>query len=200
MAFWASLAQEGDTDFEKSAEIVSAHTERVLSKIDIAMTAAEEIAHRKSATTIIKHAAIRSIINKVNAPQEMLWAAKSGSLEVDSFNFPTPILNLSSRPYFQLALSRPGNLILTPPEIGKTSGVPFLPMVRGNDESVMVAVINPGVLNAPPALLELHCCGCRSSGASCRYKPALLGLRRRLWQRPVRAGRFRPAGRNFERP
>lgn len=151
----ASLALSADVEFEKSAAVVSAHAERVLSEIDIAMSSAEEIARRKNTTTIIKHAAIRSIVDKVNGLRAVLSLSNTGALEVDSFSYPTPILNLSSRPYFQLALSRPGHLILTPPEIGRTSGVPFLPMVRGNGDGVIVGVINPGVLT--PRQLCANC-------------------------------------------
>jgi hypothetical protein len=155
LAVIAQSARSNDTELEKSAAVVSAHAERVFSEIDIAMSSAEEVVRRKNTTTVIKHAAIRTIVDKVNGLRAILAVSNTGTLEVDSFSFPTPVLNLASRPYFQLALSRPGALILTPPEIGKTSGVPFLPMVRGNGDGVIVGVINPGVLT--PRQLCANC-------------------------------------------
>jgi hypothetical protein len=143
-------ATQGIT-LEAEVEYLASHASRFLSEIDIALTAAEEIARRKSMTTVVQHATLRTIVERVQGMRAILAINETGQLEIDSFTYPTPVLNLSGRGYYQLALSRPGELVITQPEVGKTSGVPFMPAARAYSGGVLVGVINPGQL-LPPRL------------------------------------------------
>lgn len=138
--------QNTTATLEDEVEYISNHAMRFLSEVDIALSAAEEIARRRSATTVVQHAALRNIVDRVAGMRAILSISEVGTLEIDSFNYPTPTLSLSGRSYFQMALARRGELVISQPEVGRTSGIPFIPAARAYQGGVLVGVINPGQL------------------------------------------------------
>lgn len=142
-------------DLDAEVTQVADHASRFLSQTDLALIAAEEIARSRAVAPIVQHAALRPITDRVSGLRAILSISGDGLLEIDSFTYPAAVLNLAGRSYFRLAVANPGALIITAPEVGKTSGVPFVPIAKGHRDGVLVAVANPGAFL--PARLCTRC-------------------------------------------
>lgn len=110
----------------------------------------------------LTHAELKATTDRLDGVRSILVVGKDGTIRHDAFSFPAPNINVGERQYFQQAMTSHG-LILGERVIGRTSGVPFIPV------STYKPALN-GVLTAivDPRKLRDSLDWCRDVSASCR--------------------------------
>lgn len=136
------------------AAAFASYTAGVMSQIDLALLAAEDVVQRENSELVVQTAALRRYVDRVPGMRAILYIDKSGQLLLDTFNYPPPKLDLGSRSYFEKANRRPKTLIVDAVVKGGTSSLPFVPIARQVANSkgpmgVATGVMNPGALMAP---------------------------------------------------
>jgi hypothetical protein len=109
----------------------------------------------------VTHAELKATTDRLNGVRSILLINKDGAIRHDAFSFPAPNLNVAEREYFQVALSTPG-LIVGEGVVGRTSGVPFIPISVHKPalDGVLAAIVDPRKLRDT---LDW----CRDTAASC---------------------------------
>ena len=111
---------------------LDASVRELLGKSDIALTAVSDILERNPNTEdIIVHGALKRYADKVKGLRAIIVTDSKGFLKYDSFSFPARELDLSDRHYIKAARLATGReFIIANPVIGRTSGIPFVPVSR----------------------------------------------------------------------
>jgi hypothetical protein len=109
----------------------------------------------------LTHAELKATTDRLDGVRSILVVSEDGAIRHDAFSFPAPNINVGERQYFQQAMTSKG-LILGARVIGRTSGVPFVPI------STYKPALN-GVLTAivDPRKLRDSLDWCRDVSASC---------------------------------
>lgn len=109
----------------------------------------------------LTHAELKATTDRINGVRSILLVGTDGNVRHDAFSFPPPQINVAERQYFQNALAASG-LVFGEGVIGRTSGVPFIPI------STYKTALN-GVLTAivDPRKLRDSLDWCRGTSASC---------------------------------
>ena len=161
-----ALAEEpaaGRTDQEfrlrlaDQVQTLSVHAEGVLRQVELSLLAVGDLITRQpNSDEAVVHAAIRRYADATQGLRAMLVVAADGRLLYDSYTFPAPKLDLSGREYLQTTLRDPtARLLVHPVEIGKTSGVSFVPITRpildvnGAVVAITVGIMSPDALIPP---------------------------------------------------
>ncbi len=95
----------------------------------------------------LTHAELKATTARLDGVRSILVIDKDGMIRHDAFSFPAPNINVAERQYFQGARSSSG-LILGEGVIGRTSGVPFVPVSTYKPalNAVLTAIVDPGKL------------------------------------------------------
>ncbi|WP_168157016.1 hypothetical protein [Roseibium sp. TrichSKD4] len=144
-------AQAQDVNFANAAAQVRTHTlinkltaENVLVGADFAL---DTIGHAIKTTSNARviHEQMAGMAHRLNGVRAILVLSKDGILQHDSYRFPVREIDLSDRPYFK-ASQKTSSLILGDISLGRTSGVPFLPLAKRVGEHTLVAIVSPHFL------------------------------------------------------
>ena len=109
----------------------------------------------------LTHAELKATTDRLDGVRSILVVDKEGAIRHDAFSFPAPNINVGKRQYFQQAMATPG-LVVGERVIGRTSGVPFIPVsiYKPALNGVLTAIVDPGKLRDS---LDW----CRNISASC---------------------------------
>lgn len=137
-------AAEPLDDLREPLSDIHARITGLLSGLDSLLVKAVRDTQRLDVPLLIRHATVASSIRGLDAVRAVLVADYTGDLIVDTYNWPTPPLNLSARSYIKQAQANPGAIFVGELVADARSGVPFVPIARGYDGYTAVAVINEG--------------------------------------------------------
>ncbi|MCV0429123.1 MAG: hypothetical protein K5905_27025 [Roseibium sp.] len=118
--------------------------ERIFLAIDHALDTAGYTIKMTSNKRVV-HEEFREIAERLPGVRAIILIDPSGTLTIDSYQHPPADINLSDREYVQRAQQSPGLFIGTT-TIGRTSGVPFLPVAKQVGDNVVAAIVAPHFL------------------------------------------------------
>ena len=118
--------------------------ERIFIGIDHALDTAG-YALKGIANKRVIHEEFREIAERLPGVRAIIAIEPSGQLIVDSYTPPAPDVNLGDRTYVASARAQPGLFIGTT-TIGRTSGIPFLPVAKRVGDNVIAAIVSPHFL------------------------------------------------------
>jgi hypothetical protein len=139
-----AVAAEPLDDLREPLSDIHARVTGLLSSLDSLLIKAVRDTQRVDAPLLIRHATVVSSIRGLDAVRAVLVADSTGDLILDTYNWPTPPINLNNRTYIKQAQANPGVIFVGELVADARSGVPFVPIARGYDGSTAVAVINEG--------------------------------------------------------
>lgn len=134
------------------ARVLDYKASAILGKTNIALSGLAAVIKRVDLTEEDAHLLFGEMVDQINGVRAIIYISKSGALTFDSFSFPVPKVNLSSRSYFTRAMAADeSNLIIDKPVKGKTSGIPFIPIAKsvwknGKPIGVLGAIVTPSSL------------------------------------------------------
>lgn len=128
-------------DLAAEADIAQQHSGELLRAIDRLLHQSLQTSAREDVPLAVRQASIARLVDQVPGVRAVL-VVQDKRLLIDSYNWPTPAVDLSTRPYILSALSRPGELIIGELVTGAVSAVPFVPVSTAQGDSVAVAVVN----------------------------------------------------------
>lgn len=131
-------------DLREPASHLAARVTGLLSQVDSLLIKAVRDAQRVDVPLLIRHASLTAGIRDMDGIRAVLVADPSGDLILDSYNWPTPPINLAGRSYIRQAQAQPGTVIVGELVSDARSGVPFVPVSRTYDGWTAVAVVNEG--------------------------------------------------------
>ena len=93
----------------------------------------------------VLHEEFRDLVERLPGVRAVIAVGPDGDLVTDSYAYPAPDVNLNDRSYVKAARSTPG-LHIGETAIGKTSGIPFLPVAKRVGDYVIAAILSPHFL------------------------------------------------------
>ncbi|WP_298815408.1 hypothetical protein [uncultured Roseibium sp.] len=131
-------------DVRTSITLNQLSAERILIGIDHGLDAAGYALKFIENSRVI-HEEFREIAERLPGVRAIIAVGPDGRLEIDSYQFPAPDVNLGDREYVkQSRLGR--GLYMGAAKIGRTSGIPFLPVSKLVGDHVIAAIISPHFL------------------------------------------------------
>lgn len=118
--------------------------ERIFLGVDHALDTAGFVMKTTGNTRVV-HEEFRAISDRLPGVRAIIAIGPDGSLVIDSYQHPAPEVKLGDREYVKEARSKPG-LYIGSAQIGRTSGIPFLPASKLVGEHVIAAIISPHFL------------------------------------------------------
>ena len=147
-----SLTQAQDVSFR--ARLIDQHLTNVMRGAEIATMAIGEALISSDMTNEAFHDYLNRMKTQLPEARAILVIGPDGKLMHDSFTFPTLDLDLSAREYFSNSIELRGESIyIGTAKIGKSSGVPFLPVARAIfDGDTLIGVVS--LVVTPSRLLQ----------------------------------------------
>jgi len=129
-------------------QLMDVHVTSLISQTDITLSAIGEIFSHQILDEEDGHDLLQRFVTKLDGVRAIIFIGADGALKYDSFSFPVPKVNLSTREYFTGAQNSNGMLIVGSPVVGKSSGIPFIPIAKsvqrdGAFAGVLVAIVTP---------------------------------------------------------
>ncbi|MEO9738514.1 MAG: hypothetical protein ABJO97_22690 [Roseibium sp.] len=118
--------------------------ERIFLGVDHALDTAG-YAFKMISNTRVVHEEFREIAERLPGVRAIIAISPDGKLAIDSYQYPTPDVDLSDREYVKRARDNLG-LYIGSAEIGRTSGIPFLPVSKQVGDYVIAAIVAPHFL------------------------------------------------------
>ena len=142
---------------DAAREIIEARTlalhervEGVLGESHVALvSASNHVAGGMEKGEAIAHASLKRLVELTRGLRAILAINADGHIIADSYNSPPPGVNLAKRIYFQEAKKPGAYFAIYDTVIGKTSGVPFVPLglprfgLSDVFQGVMVGILHP---------------------------------------------------------
>ncbi len=150
-----------ERDTIQAADDVLGETESLATSISFAFDYLTTFVSEAGPPDFLTHAELKATTARLDGVRSILVVDEGGSIRHDAFSFPAPDINVGERKYFQRALGTSG-LIIGEEVVGRTSGVPFIPVSAYKPalNGVVTAIVDPRKLRDS---LDW----CRNTVASC---------------------------------
>lgn len=160
-------ADEPEVRPEERAQLLRTHVQGLMKQVELVMMAVSDLVERKAdIEEIVVHGALKRYTKRVKGLRAVIVTDGKGLLKFDSFSYPAPKLDLSDRTYIKAAkVAIERGMMVTKPVTGRTSGLPFIPVVNPvfDASDALIAVV-VGIL-VPDAVIpkDMVCARCFAS-------------------------------------
>lgn len=149
-----STVASANDELKQYAELQALHVETTLQAIDLSLQEASDFLSRNpDADEMLRHTTLGKYVERTPGLRAIIQIDKSGQLKADSFTFPVRNISLKDRAYVKNVLnSEKLFLYISSPVVGRSSGVPFVPISRAmtdrNNEpqGVVAGILTPEIL------------------------------------------------------
>lgn len=159
-----SESRAQDVNFANVAAEVRTYTlinqltaERVLIGVDYALDNVGYVARTGKNSRVI-HEHINKLSSRLEGVRAIIVLSEKGLLIHDSFRYPAKVIDLSDRDYFQQSRETSA-VVIGDAAIGRTSGVPFIPVAKKVGDVTVVAIVSPHLLISS----QTQCVSCVSA-------------------------------------
>jgi hypothetical protein len=129
-------------DLAIEAEAAHQHAVEMLRGIDRLLAQSLRASARADVPLAVRQSTIARLVDQLPGVRAVL-IVENKTLLIDSYNWPTPAVDLSNRPYIGAAIARPGEIVIGELVTGAVSAVPFVPVATmGESGRIAVAVVN----------------------------------------------------------
>lgn len=139
-----SSTQEVLRDVRTMISLNQLSSEKILVGVDHALDTAG-YALKFTDNDRVVHEEFREIAERLPGVRAIIAIGPDGFLAIDSYQFPAPEISLGDREYVKRARTEKG-LYIGPAEVGRTSGIPFLPVAKKVGDHVIAAILSPHFL------------------------------------------------------
>ncbi len=141
-------------ELKQYAELQALHVETTLEVINLSLTETSDfLARNPDADELMRHNTLATYVERTPGLRAIIHIDEKGNLTTDSFTYPTRNIKLTDREYVKQAMaSNQPKLYISKPVVGRSSGVPFVPISQpildrnNNAQGAIAGILTPEIL------------------------------------------------------
>ncbi|MDV7340453.1 hypothetical protein RYZ26_12680 [Terasakiella sp. A23] len=144
----------GDDELKQYAELQALYVETTMEAISLSLTETSDFLGRNpEADEMLQHNTLAKYVDRTPGLRAIIYVNEKGDLKADSFTYPARKIKLKDREYVKQSMnSTEQKLYISKPVVGRSSGVPFVPISqpildRNNKAyGVIAGILTPEIL------------------------------------------------------